>query len=250
MTEAWFIAGAFVLGGTVHTAAGFGSALVTMPLLTTVLAVQQATPLQALVANIISITVLYRHWAQVAWRRALGMALASLPGIPIGVYALTELPAHWVTAFLGTVLLAYALFDVSYRRIARPAPVAPLPDRLDAWGAFAAFCAGVLGGAYGTNGPPLVIYAAVRRFPKEVFRSLLQVCFLVNGAGIVTVLALRGLYTPEVIMGCVYALPGLFAGMWIGTRVDRFLSPEHFRTLVLGLIVVLGASLLYRSLWG
>jgi len=248
VTEPVLIFTAFLLGGMVHTAAGFGSALVSMPILTTALAVTQATPMQALVANILSIVVLYQNRVGIQWRRALGMAAISLPGIPIGVYALTELPAHWVTGFLGCVLLGYAVFDVVYRRARTPGPVEPIPDRLDAWGAFAAFCAGILGGAYGANGPPLVIYAAVRRFPKETFRTLLQVCFLVNGIGIVLALALRGLYTAEVAAGFVYAFPGLFAGMLIGTRIDRVLAPERFRTLVLVVIAILGVSLLWRSL--
>ena len=247
MTEPALIFTAFLLGGMVHTAAGFGSALVSMPLLTTTMAVTQATPMQAVIANVISIAVLYQNRAGLQWRRALGMAAISLPGIPIGVYALTELPAHWVTGFLGCILLSYALFDVIYRRARTPGPAEPIPDRLDAWGAVAALCAGILGGAYAANGPPLVIYAAVRRFPKETFRTLLQVCFLVNGIGIVLVLALRGLYTAEVAAGLPYALPGLLAGMVIGTRIDRFLAPERFRIMVLILIAVLGVSLLYRS---
>lgn len=247
MTEPLLILTAFLLGGMVHTAAGFGSALVSMPILTTAMAVTQATPIQALVANLISLIVLYQNRSGIQWRRALGMAAISLPGIPIGVYALTELPAYWVTGFLGCVLLGYAVFDVAFRRFREPGPAGPIPDRLDAWGAFAAFCAGILGGAYGANGPPLVIYAAVRRFPKETFRTLLQVCFLVNGVGIVTVLALRGLYTAEVAAGFAWAMPGLFIGMVIGTRIDRVLAPERFRTLVLVTITVLGASLLYRS---
>ena len=239
---------AFLLGGMVHTAAGFGSALVSMPILTTAMVVQQATPMQAFVANVLSIVVLYQNRVGIQWRRALSMAVISLPGIPIGVYALTELPGEFVTAVLGCLLVGYAVFDVLYRRLHPPGVFEALPDRLDAWGAFAAFCAGILGGAYGANGPPLVIYAAVKRFPKESFRTLLQVCFLVNGIGIVTVLALRGLYTAEVAAGFPYALPGLFIGMVIGTRIDRVLAPERFRTLVLITITVLGFSLLYRSL--
>ena len=40
------------------------------------------------------------------------------------------------------------------------------------------FCAGVLGGAYGMNGPPLVIYGAMRRWSAQHFRATLQGYFL------------------------------------------------------------------------
>src|SRR5690606_35181522 len=115
VTESVLIFCAFVLGGLVHTAAGFGSALVTMPLLTTAMAVQQATPLQAIVGCVISLFVLVHNRAGLQWRRALSMAVLSLPGVPIGVYALTEFPSAWVTAILGCMLLGFALFDVLYR---------------------------------------------------------------------------------------------------------------------------------------
>src|ERR1700739_3270567 len=36
------------------------------------------------------------------------------------------------------------------------------------------FVAGILGGAYGVNGPPLVIYGSLRRWSPEHFRATLQ----------------------------------------------------------------------------
>jgi hypothetical protein len=43
--------------------------------------------------------------------------------------------------------------------------------------------AGVLGGAYGMNGPPLVVYGALRRWPPEHFRPTLPRVALRRRAG-------------------------------------------------------------------
>ena len=43
---------------------------------------------------------------------------------------------------------------------------------------FFGFTAGVLGGAYGINGPPLAIYGTLRRWSPEHFRAMLQAYFL------------------------------------------------------------------------
>ena len=46
------------------------------------------------------------------------------------------------------------------------------------------FIAGVTGGAYGMNGPPLVIYGAMRRWSAQHFRATLQAYFLPASASI------------------------------------------------------------------
>ena len=41
------------------------------------------------------------------------------------------------------------------------------------------FAAGILGGAYGMNGPPLVVYGGLRRWQPTQFRAMLQGYFLI-----------------------------------------------------------------------
>ena len=68
------------LGALVQTVAGFGSALVAMPVLTQMLGVQVAAPVQALLGLLTTVTVLYRNWGGLRWREAfLLSARARLP---------------------------------------------------------------------------------------------------------------------------------------------------------------------------
>jgi hypothetical protein len=106
------------------------------------------------------------------------------------------------------------------------------------------FLSGILAGAYNTGGPPLIIYGAIKKWPREQFKSILQSVFLVNGVMVVARHAAGGLITGPVLRYYLYSVPLLLVGVFLGTRVDRLVGPEQFRKLVLVLILLLGVSLL------
>ena len=91
-------------------------------------------------------------------------------GIPFGLLLLTTVAEPVVKAVLAAVIIAFS----AYRLVGRSR--FELQDDRLAW--FFGFGAGVLGGAYGMNGPPLVAYGALRRWSPEQFRATLQGYFL------------------------------------------------------------------------
>ena len=255
---------AFALGGIIHTASGFGSALVAMPIVCLVIDLRMAAPLQALLSFVVSATVLYQNWRALQWREASRLILGAILGIPLGTLALKSVAPSLVTGCLGLMLLGYGLFEFRTRHRARsssdseraPGPDDPKskiqnPKSGASWIAWlVGFAAGVVGGAYAADGPPLIIYGSVKRWPKATFKSVLQSCFLVNGAFIVLCHGASGLITKSVLSYCLYALPGLLIGIVVGSYVDRRLDHNRFRTFVLCLILLLGASLLGRAVFG
>ena len=74
---------------------------------------------------------------------------------------------------LGLVLVAFGLYN-----IIRPKLPTPGSEKLSyVFG----FVAGILGGAYNTNGPPAVIYGALRDWSPESYRATLQEYFISDG---------------------------------------------------------------------
>ncbi len=112
------------------------------------------------------------------------------------------------------------------------------------WGIIAGFCAGILGGAYNANGPPVIIYASITQKDKGAFRSILQAFFLINGFVIIAGHTFFGLITKQVLYYSLWGLPGLLLGMLLGFYIDRFLTPHRFRKLVIAGIILLGTGLL------
>lgn len=257
MFEVVIIVLLFALGSMVQTVAGFGSALVIMPVLTQVVGVRTAAPVQILVGFTVTMIVLYQNRHALQWREAARLIAGSVVGVPVGTLVLRSFPSTPVTACLGVLLVGYAAFEfrvaprfrsaVAFEGSTCPASAA---WKARAVSGFVGFCSGVLGGAYATDGPPLIIYGSVKRWPKATFKSVLQSCFLVNGLCMVCCHGASGLITRQVVMYSLYAIPGMFAGVAAGTLLDRHVDHARFRRLLLWLILVLGTALFARSLIG
>lgn len=220
----------------VRSALGFGDALVAMPLLALLVGVRTATPVVALAASTIAVAILVRHWRGVDVRATWRLVLSSLAGIPFGLLLLKLAPEIYIKAALGVLLIAYGLYSL----------FAPeLPSARGEWLAYPfGFVAGVLGGAYNTNGPPVVVYGALRRWPPEHFRATLQGCFLLTGLLIVAGHGLAGLWTPLVFRLYLLSLPCLALAIYLGGRVNRRIPREAFSRAVYVFLVVMGALFL------
>lgn len=240
---------ALTLGGIVHSTAGFGSALVAMPILTLALSPAVATPLQNTVGLFLCALIWYQHRDQWPWRDSVPIIAFSLLGVPLGTYALTHFREKSVLLVLGLVLVAYALFELRDVFAGRDAAQrVSLRDPTYIGASIAGLLSGILGAAYATNGPPAIIYGSLRRWPRAEFKSVLQSLFLINGIAIVLWQGSQGLITREVGWLALFAFPGLALGAAIGYRIDKRLDHEQSRRVVLGLVAVLGIVLIARSI--
>ncbi len=219
---------------------GFGEALVAMPLLALILPVEVAAPLVAFVSITTSAAVLAQDWRSVQARAAGRWVAASLAGIPLGLLLLTHADERVVKAALALVILGFSGFCLAGRR-----PPALAGDGL-AW-AFGLF-AGVLGGAYNTHGPPLVIYATLRRWSAEEFRATLQGYALPAGLVVLAAHGLAGLWVPTVFRHYLLSLPLVLAAIWLGRGLNRRFPAHRFLLAVHALLLLLGAVLLAQCL--
>lgn len=248
---------AFIIGGIVHTVAGFGSALVTVTLTTLFIDIQVATPLQAMAGLSLCVYIFYQHRAHWLWFESLPLIAGVAVGIPFGTYALTSFPKSIVLACLAQVVLGYAVFDlIATRRRGQEELIEDGVDEPKATrtqvgtATIVGFLSGLLVGAYAAGGPPVVIYAAIRRWHKERFKSILQSLFIFSGVFLLAWQAYYGLITRTVGWFALFAFPGLLTGVLIGRIIDRRIDHARFRKLVLAMLLVLGVTLLTRALAG
>lgn len=220
----------------VQGSAGFGMALVSMPLLVGVLGVRTATPLVALLGSATEIIMLVRYREAFNWRAVARLSAASLVGIPLGVVLLGRLDEQIVTTALGVVIIGYAIYALA-------GPALPqLAHR--AWAYSFGFVAGLLSGAYNTSGPAVVMYGSCRRWLPAEFKSNLQGFFLFNSVMVLLVHGLSGNFTPVVWHNFLLGMPTAVLGLLAGFCLDRRLNPQLFRRIVLVLLLVLGVRLL------
>jgi len=225
----------------VRSALGFGDAVVAMPLLAMVIGLKTATPLVAFMGPTISLLILMKGWRAGDVKAAAKLIAASLLGIPLGIYGLARLPEGPLKIALGALILLYGVFG-----LARPGARIRNEKAWLPW--LVGWTAGVLGGAYNTNGPPVVAYGMLKGWPPEGFRATLQGYFLPTGLMILAGHGIAGLWTGEVFRLFFYSLPAIVLGVVLGGLVNRKLTHALFAKLVYAFLVLMGTALLVRAL--
>lgn len=220
----------------VRSTFGFGDALIAMPLLTLVAGVTTATPLVGLMALTSAATIVASSWRLIDIKSAWRLIVASLIGIPFGLYLLHAAPESFVKRFLGLLLISFSLYNLT-----RP----QLPKLQSSHLAYPfGFLAGILGGAYNTNGPPIVLYGTLRRWVPIRFRATLQGYFLPTSIFIVTGHALSGFWTSNVLHAYGWSLPFILSAIFIGGKLNRLLPVAKFIRILYFVLIILGLLLM------
>jgi len=220
---------------------GFGEAMIAMPLLSLVVDIKVAAPLVAMVALANSIAILSTDWRNILWPGAWRLIVGALIGIPIGVYALARIPEHYVKLLLALVVISFALY-----RLLRPQL-----GKLSGDGAsfLFGFFSGILGGAYNTPGPPVIVFGSLRDWTAGQFRATFQVILLSVGAVVIPLHGVAGLWTSDVLRLLPWAVPVVLVTAPLGKWLNRRIQAKAFRRILLVGLLIIGSVLLITSLW-
>jgi uncharacterized membrane protein YfcA len=223
---------------------GFGEALIAVPLLAFCIPLGVAAPLAVLVSITVAAVVVAQDWQKIHLRSTAWLVIATLFGIPFGLLLLTSSHQTVVKGALAVIIMAFSVYSLIGRT--------PMELRRDSrgWLLACGFCAGVLGGAYGMNGPPLVVYGAMRRWSAQHFRATLQGYFL--PASIIGMVGywLAGLWTPAVTRYYLLSLPFTLLAVFLGRVINHRLHGEAFlKFIYLGLMSI-GLLLLVQAIIG
>jgi len=226
----------------IRSAFGFGEALFAVPLLALFIPLKIAAPLAVLVSITIAAVVVAQDWRKIHLRSTGWLVGATLFGIPVGLLLLTSSHQQAVKITLAIFILAFAVYSL----LGSKPPELKQDSRV--WLLGCGFVSGVFGGAYGMNGPPLVIYGAMRRWSAQHFRATLQGYFLPASLIGMAGYWLAGLWVPAVTHYYLLSLPVLLPAIWLGRVVNHRLHGEAFlRYIYIGLAGI-GAVLLVQSL--
>ena len=239
-TTAYVLAVVFV-ATLIRSTFGFGEALVAVPLLALRLPLCVAAPLAVLVSVGMASVIALQDWRHIHLRSAGRLILAALPGIPIGVLLLAKGNEHVIKLILGVVIIGFSLYSLVNRGTLY------LQDDHGGWLFGCGFLSGVLGGAYGMNGPPLAVYGALRRWSPQQFRATLQAYFLVASlAGLIGYASL-GLWTGTITRYFFVSLPALVIAILLGRAVNLRMKHHGFLRLVYVGLIAIGGLLVVEA---
>lgn len=238
----YFVLGIVFIATLIRSAFGFGEALIAVPLLALFLPVKTAAPVAVLVSITVALIVTIQDWHHIQLGSAKKLVLSTFIGTPAGLLLLILFADQIVQAILGVIIMTFAL----YRLISRSQY--KLEDDKKAW-AFG-FGAGILGGAYGMNGPPLVVYGALRGWGPTRFRATLQGYFLPASTVAMVGYAIAGLWTSTVTWYFVLSLPVILIATFLGGVFNRRMSGRSFMLYIYVGLLSIGIILLVQSIVG
>ncbi|MBF9254867.1 sulfite exporter TauE/SafE family protein [Pontibacter sp. 172403-2] len=230
------------LATLVRSAFGFGESLIAVPLLAFRIPLEVAAPLSVLISITVASIVVVQDWKKIHVGSASWLILSTLAGIPLGLLMLTSGNDLIVKAGLGVIIIAFSIYSLTGRK------AVAVKAGGWSWLLGCGFCAGILGGAYGLNGPPLVIYGAMRRWTAQHFRATLQGYFL--PASIVGMVGywLAGLWVPAVTYYYLISLPLALPAIFLGRILNHRLHGESFYKYIYMGLLAIGISFLFQAI--
>ncbi len=223
----------------VQAVAGFGLPLIAMPVLIALFGIRAAVPLMAIIILQQQLIMIVRYRLSLNVRAVARISAAAVLGIPIGVLFLSRIPEAITISVLGLILIFYVLY--SFLKL----PVPQLQSQL--WAYIFGFLGGIGGGAYNMAAPPMIIYADTQRWPPRIFKANLQGFFLIITIAAIITHAFSGNITRTILNQSLLAVPFVLIGAFAGFALDRFINPTRFRQIVLGLLLIMGFSLILTS---
>jgi uncharacterized membrane protein YfcA len=228
------------LGGTVYATFGFGDALFAMPFLTLLIGIKTATPLMTLNGLTLSAWMMIRHFKTIDWKAARRLVLASFLGVPIGIYFLKHGNEQFAKLLLGVVICCISVYNLYFKK--------EHVHLNKNWAYAFGFVAGILGGAFNTGGPSVVIFGSMSGWTQLQFISTLQCYFFPNGIFIVICQLFAGLLTPTIFIYYLKGLPFLLLGLLAGSRLRKKIPDGKFNRYVFVLLLMIGILFVVRTL--
>ena len=219
---------------------GFGSALISIPLLALLLPVKLVVPVVLLVDFTATLATGMRFRRDVAWSEIKPIIPTLIVGLIAGVTLLVKLPARWVLTSLGLFILGYGLYSLAYHGRMRT---------LSKWWSIpTGLTGGIISGLFGMGGPVYVMYLAGRIADPSRLRATLSAVFSTNTAGRLGLFLVSGLLVQkEVWTTAACLLPFMALGLFIGHRLHPRLNRGQIGRLISLLLLATGACVLWKA---
>jgi uncharacterized membrane protein YfcA len=225
--------GVAMLAGVVRGFAGFGSALILAPSLAALYGPEVAVPVALLLELALAGPFVPPAARLVDWGRTGPLCIAAALTVPLGAYLLTIVDAHtlrWIICAL--VFVAVAILGFGWRYHGRPHAAATA-----ATGALS----GLLGGATGLSGPPVIFFELSGSAPIARMRAGFMVFFAWVDVVALASFAVTGtLAARPLLIAAALVLPYL-AAAGVGARLFGRASETFYRRLAV--VILAGVAI-------
>lgn len=163
----------------------------------------------------------------------------SFLGVLAGTTLLVSLPKAPLLATLGVFVLLFGA-----RSVLNLHDTSTVSRR---WAMSAELIGGAISALFGSGGPPYAIYLHRRLHDKGELHATFSLLFFMEGGLRLVVCLIAGLLLHTALLTILAALPLVALGLFLGNRLHLGLSALQMQRLIGSILLVSGASLLWRA---
>lgn len=216
-------------GGLVRGMSGFGGSMVMMPLLAMVSAPKFIVAPVLLLEAFAAAPMLRGALRLAQFRVVAPLCLATFATVPVGAQVLLHADPLWLRHAIALLVMAFSIVLLCGIRYKGPHST-PMSVGLG-------LLSGVLLGATGIGGPPMIVYLLSGPAPGAITRANLTLVVMAISVAALSVLWLHGALQLDGPAPLWLLAPGYVAGIFAGARLFACIDERRFRQATLGLLI-------------
>jgi len=229
-----------IVAYTVFGLSGFGSTVISVPILAHFLPVSFLVPLMVLLDMTSATIIGTAGREQVAVPELKRIIPFMFAGFVIGTFALVKVPEDYLRPALAVFTIAIGLNSILNPRI---------HSRISPWWCIpTGIVAGSVATVFGAGGPIYATYLSGRLQDKTEIRSTMSALISISAITRAILYSIAGLLLHmTILLGGLALAPFVFIGLKIGHRIHVGLTQEQMRRVVGAIVVVTGTLLLFKG---
>ena len=218
----------------VQRVSGFGFGIFIMTVLPYIMpSYGEATTLSGLMAMVTSLIIAIRNYKYLHWKKLFIILFTFLIVSYIAVQFVSIASDGILKKLLGGILIFASIwFLFLSKRVHLPATV-PVQISMGT-------ISGLMGGFFGMQGPPAVLYFISSAKQKEEYMAMAQMYFLLGNIFMTGYRAQCGYLTAAVLHGWCCGIVAVLIGTTLGSIVFRFVSLDILRRIIYAYMAISG----------
>ncbi|TCS63654.1 sulfite exporter TauE/SafE family protein [Varunaivibrio sulfuroxidans] len=223
--------------GVLRGFTGFGAGMVIVPALSLIYTPPVAVATLVLIEIVATIQLMPRLVSHVEWRTVLPLGAMACLGLPVGAWVLLNADPAIMRRAIGVVVM-FSAFILSFG-----VRFSVTPSRSMAVGAGA--LSGVLSGATGVGGPPIILFYLSGPQNKMIARASITTVFAVTTVLMSLIFWWEGVLTAHLLLRCAVLVPLYTVAVWMGSHMFSIASETVFRRAAFAVLFAMALLALF-----
>ena len=202
----------------------------------------EAVTLSGILSLTSSTVVMLKYLKYVSWKRILPILAAFLVMSALAVFMLERIEGRTMRIILGLILILLSLYFCFFKerlqKVIKPT---------SGWQIGSGVISGVMGGLFGMQGPPVVLYLVNSEPDKNHYMGMIQTYAVLTNVIMLATRACNGYLTTAVGTAYLYSITGLVIGVLAGNWAFKRLPDKLFAYIVYAYIGISGLVIFLTS---